>query len=46
MNENNLSNYKLSKLTGLSQSSIGRYFNDKINLTYEFYRKLKILDII
>jgi len=46
MKENNLSNYKLSKLTELGESSIGRYFNGKINLTYGFYTTFKNLGAI
>jgi len=46
MNDNNLNNHRLSKLMQISESSIGRYFNGKINLTYEFYEKLKKYGII
>ena len=38
--ENGVTNYKLHKLSGLSQSSISRYFNEESDMSLEAFIKL------
>lgn len=38
--ESSITNYKLHKLTGLSQSSISRYFNGESDMSLEAFMKI------